>query len=164
MSTGTETSIPAVSAEGRSAGRRAVAVVPPPARAAEVPRARVLEVFDVEVLVRVVVPPRERPAADVLVLLAVVVLFVPPPPEVLLLALLLVVVRLVVVLPAAVLPRDVLAPAPPPPDALAAEVLLPAEVLRGAVFSLVARPASAIPAHPPSRARTRCPVKSRLFP
>ncbi|WP_329255835.1 hypothetical protein OG417_15095 [Actinoallomurus sp. NBC_01490] len=164
MSTGTETSIPAVSAEGRSAGRRAVAVAPPPARAAEVPRVRVLEVFDMEVLVRVVVPPRpERPAADVLVLLAVVVLFVPPP-EVLLLALLLVAVRLVVVLPAAVLPRDVLAPAPPPPEALAAEVLLPAEVLRGAVFSLVARPASAIPAHPPSRARTRCPVKSRLFP
>jgi hypothetical protein len=43
----------------------------------------------------------------------------------------------------------------PLPDVLAAEVVVRAEALRGAVFSLVARPASAIPAHPPAHVPER---------
>ncbi|WP_285570133.1 hypothetical protein [Actinoallomurus iriomotensis] len=162
MNTGTGTSTPAPLVEGR----RAVAVVPPALRAADVLRAPAPEVFDAEVLARLVVPPRPAAlAADVLVDLPPVVL---PP------ALLPLVVRPPVVLPVVVLPPvvllvvvpplDVLLLAVPPPEVLEAEVLLLAEALRDVVFSLVARPASAIPAHPPSGARTRCPVKSRLYP
>ncbi|WP_285618243.1 hypothetical protein [Actinoallomurus iriomotensis] len=148
MNTGTGTSTPAPLVEGR----RAVAVAPPALRAAGVLRAPAPEVFEAEVLARLVVPP--RPAA-----LAADVLVVDLPPVVLPPALL-----PPVVLPLVVLPLDVLLVVVPPPEVLEAEVLLLAEALRDVVFSLVARPASAIPAHPPSGVRTRCPVKSRLYP
>jgi hypothetical protein len=52
--------------------------------------------------------------------------------------------------PPVVRPPDVPPPDVPPPDVPAAEVVVRAEALRGSVFSLVARPASAIPAHPPA--------------
>ncbi|MGI5226282.1 hypothetical protein [Actinoallomurus sp. CA-142502] len=158
MNTGTGTSTPAPLVEGR----RAVAVAPPALRAAGVLRAPAPEVFEAEVLARLVVPP--RPAA-----LAADVLVVDLPPVVLPPALLPLVVRPPVVLPLVVRPPvvrplDVLLVVVPPPEVLEAEVLLLAEALRDVVFSLVARPASAIPAHPPSGVRTRCPVKSRLYP
>jgi hypothetical protein len=114
--------------EVRALDVRALEVAPPEVRAAEV---RALEV-----------PLPEVRAADVRAL-EVRALDPPPvvrPPE----------VPLPDVPPPDVLPLDV-----PPPDVLAAEVVVRAEAFRGAVFSLVARPASAIPVHPPAHVPER---------
>lgn len=111
----------------------ALDVPPPEVRALAVapPEVRAAEVRALEV------PLPEVRAADVR---ALEVRALDPPP---------------VVRPPEVLLPDVPPPEVPLPDVLAAEVVVRAEVLRGAVFSLVARPASAIPAHPPAHVPER---------
>jgi hypothetical protein len=104
------------------------------------------EVRALDVRALAVAPPEVR-AADVRAL-EVRALDPPPvvrPPEVL----------LPDVPPPDVPPLDVPPLDVPLPDVLAAEVVVRAEALRGAVFSLVARPASAIPAHPPAHVSER---------
>jgi hypothetical protein len=92
-----------------------------------------------------------------------------PPPEVRALE-----VRALEVLPPdpppVVRPLEVLLLDVPPPDVLAAEIVVREEAFPGAVFSLVARPASAIPAHPPAHVPERvvrlspCCFRERAVP